>query len=186
MNSNHKYQDILTQMSKFELISSEEYQFLKNKEGEFEEALAPFPDYPVVIPLLLCKISKGIIRDAESGRIPPDYKRIVTDVFKLIEHDTGHPTINLHYQEKEEANHIYSLTIQLMEKEFKKELIDAGDYYDVLGLLTLINEILNFKGVDYRLISLDSDDQSFWWIKGNKEKVVQFLEWYDLEDYLEI
>jgi len=39
--------------------------------------------------------------------------------------------------------------------------------------------------LDYRLISLESNDQSFWWVKGNREKIMELFEFYGIEDYVD-
>lgn len=185
MDTSNKYQILLSQMFTLQLITSDEYNQLKNIEGEFEEELEPFPDYPVVIPTMLAKVSKGIIEDAECGMIPPDYERIISEIFELVEKDTGHPIIKLHYQKKEAAKDLYTLVLKFENSEFKKELKDVGDYYDIDNLFKMINEVLACMELDYRLISLESNDQSFWWVKGNREKIVELFELYGIEDYVD-
>ena len=185
MDTSNKYQHLLDQMFTLQLITSDEYDQLKNREDEFREELEPFPDYPVVIPSILSEISKGIMEDAECGMIPPDYERMVLEVFKLLEKDTGRPTVKLHYQKVEGGKDLYTLVLTFENGEFNKELKDVGDYYDVDNLLKMINEMLDFMNLDYRLISLESNDQSFWWVKGSREKIVELFEIYGIDDFVE-
>lgn len=185
MYTSNKYQVLLNQMLNLQLITPEDFLQLKTMESDFEEALEPFPDYPVVIPSILARVSKGIIEDAENGRIPPDYESLVSQIFKLVEEDTGLPTIKLHYQKLENAKDLYTLVLKFQQDEFMKELRDFGDYYDVDNLFQMINEILAHRKVDYRMISLESNDQSFWWVKGKKEKIIELFELYGLEDYVD-
>ncbi len=185
MDQSNKYQVLLNQMLTLQLITAEEYDQLKEQEDHFKEELEPFPDYPVAIPAILATVSKGIMRDAESGTIPPDYQRLVPEIFKLIEKDTGRPKVELVYENVAEGNDLYSLVLTFENDKFERTLQDVGDYYDVNGLLKMINEILNFSNLDYNIISIESNDQAFWWLKGKREKVEQLFALYELAYFVD-
>lgn len=122
----------------------------------------------------------AIIYDAESGQVPPPYeKTMIPLLLEFVGLDNLQTEINLNYTRIETGSDNYFLSINYANNKYDIKLNDIGDYYDVDGMLTILNDIIIAQGKTFIVHEISTNDQSFCFYKGNLISLNTFLTSYD-------
>ena len=182
---NDKYQLLLAQMAELKILTENEKELLKTKTNELKWEIEIFPESMILIPSILKKLSKAILDYCERAIIPPDYDHLLIEIFHLIGLNENHPEFNLDYQKNDQGKDFYKLSLIFEKTLFERELLDIGDYYDILNVQKLVNEVLLYSGAKFELISIETGDQGFCLFKGEREKILNLYKLYHQEYLIE-
>ena len=131
-----------------------------------------------LISSMLDEVGLSFGEDAESGQKPPPYESYLVPALLKFADLTKTSVINLDYNKMVGEDDTYHLNIIYNGKKYSKQLMDCGDYYDVEGLMVLINNILSETNSPIALSELDTEDQGFCFYKGGLDQLNSVLSEY--------